>query len=101
MDKELREREEKRKKNNNFFQRAKGFERDADDLLEFPEVNFKMTEFESKIALDAYLEDPEHGKTPEKPGVCFGFTVHEKKRNNFELELFFNDLFVKEYQSIP
>jgi hypothetical protein len=50
--------------------------------------------------LDKYLEDPEHGKIPEKPGICFGFTVHEK-RNNFELELFFNDLFVKEYQSIP
>jgi hypothetical protein len=40
--------------------------------------------------------------TTKHPGICFGFTVHEDKRkSDYELELFFNDAFVLEYRSLP
>jgi hypothetical protein len=50
--------------------------------------------------LDEYISADEYG-SPEKPGVCFGLTVHKKAENDYELELFFNDAIVLDYRSIP
>ena len=59
-------------------------------------------EFENKTALEDYISHAEHGRTKERPGICYGFTVDEDADvNRYELELFFNDLFVNEYKSIP
>ena len=63
----------------------------------FPNILFRLQEFESKEALDEELMHPEHGKNAEHAGICYGFTVHERSRTDVEVELFFNDLFVKEY----
>jgi len=63
--------------------------------------NFTLKEFASKDELDAYISSDKIGIDPEIEGVCFGFSVHEKSENKFELELFFNDMWPGWMQSIP
>jgi hypothetical protein len=59
-------------------------------------------DFETQADLDAYIEHQDYGRVPERPGVCFAFTVHEHVENlKYELELFFNDAVVLDYRSIP
>jgi hypothetical protein len=48
--------------------------------------------FNSKEDLDTYIGSEKMGFDPEFDSVCFGFSVHEKSENKFELELIFNDL---------
>jgi hypothetical protein len=70
--------------------------------FEWPEdLEFIHMEFESQIELDAYIEHDDYGKDPERPAVCFGFTVHEESWKKYELELFFNDAIVLDYRGIP
>jgi len=76
--------------------RTQGYERSSDDVM-FPNIIFRLQEFASKAELDEELRHPEHGKSDAHAGICYGFTVHERSRNDVEVELFFNDLFVKEY----
>jgi hypothetical protein len=64
-----------------------------------PKIDFKLVEFPSIKALNKAISHSEAGR--DEPGICFGFTVHERASNDIELELFFNDLFVKEYKSLP
>jgi hypothetical protein len=60
-----------------------------------------LKQFESKDELFTYISDKDFG-TDQKPAVCFGFTVHENRKNDIELELIFNDFYaVTEFQSIP
>lgn len=51
--------------------------------------------------MEAAIKDPLHGRRPDKPGICYGFTMHEHSDSSYELELFFNDIFVLEYKSLP
>ena len=59
-----------------------------------------MKEFKDKKELDEHIEHKDHGRTADKPGICFAFTIHEHSSINIELELFFNDHFVSEYKSL-
>jgi len=53
--------------------------------------NFTFKEFESKEELEAYLAAPDY-HTPDKPGMCFGFSVSESEdKKKYELEVFSND----------
>ena len=73
--------------------------------LTFPTLKFKFKEFDTREQLEEYLQHADYGFDKQKPGsregICFGFTVHEHKENDFELELFFNDAIVLDYRSIP
>ena len=64
--------------------------------------NFTFKEFESKEALDKYIEDERIGVDPDFESVCFGFQINEnEKKNKYELELFFNDLWPRWLRAIP
>ena len=61
--------------------------------------------FSTQEELDQYIAHPDYGFDAENhPAVCFAFRLKEfdsVKRNNYELELFFNDANVLDYRSIP
>jgi hypothetical protein len=63
-------------------------------------MKFSWMEFDTVKELDEYMM---HKKLGEKshPGICFAFKVHEYAKNDYELELFFNDGLVRDYRSIP
>jgi hypothetical protein len=42
-----------------------------------------------------------YGRDPLVPAVCFGYKITEFAKNDYELELMFNDLWPGEYQGIP
>ena len=88
------------KANENPIEKLRGVSRDPDAIF-FPDVAFKTKKFKTIKDLEDYIRHPHHGIKDWHPAVCYGFTVHNRKRNAYELELFFNDLFVREYQSIP
>lgn len=60
----------------------------------------KLKRFGSNEDLDKYISDENYGKA-EKPGICFGFKVMEHAKNDYELELIFNDLPPSFLMSIP
>jgi hypothetical protein len=69
--------------------------------MSIPNMKFHSKKFKDKKELDDYIAHPDHGKA-NHPGVCFGLTMHEHKKNEkYELELFFNDAAVLDYRSIP
>ena len=84
--------------NASLLQRFSGITRKESENL-MPKIDFKLVEFPSIKALNKAISHSEAGR--DEPGICFGFTVHERASNDIELELFFNDLFVKEYKSLP
>jgi hypothetical protein len=53
--------------------------------------NFTIKNFSSIEELYAYIGDEDYGEYV-KPAICFGFKIVQNSINNFELELFFNDL---------
>ena len=77
-----------------------GAHRSADQTF-FPNIDFRLVEYDSVEEMEAAIKDPLHGRRKEKPGICFGFTIHEHSDTSYELELFFNDIFVLEYKSLP
>lgn len=38
---------------------------------------------------------------PSKPAVCFAFKVIENSKRDYEIELFFSDLWPRYYQGLP
>lgn len=61
---------------------------------------FNIQSFESEEKLFAYIGDENYGNAS-MPGVCFGFSIYENKHNDYEYELFFNDLWPTNLRSIP
>lgn len=58
---------------------------------------FEVRKFETTQALEDYIvkdEDPNQG-------ICFGFKIMENSDEDYELELFFNDLWPDTSISIP
>ena len=95
--------EKAKRENDNPMGRIEGVVRTEDQTF-FPDIPFDFIKFDDKDELDKYIGHKDHGRTAEKPGICFAFTVHEiEEKENFiyELELFFNDHFVTEYKSQP
>jgi len=70
------------------------------DQTFFPDIKFKFQEFESKDALHDYLKHPSLG-LESHPGVCFAFNMNEKGKNDYELELHFNDGIITDWRSVP
>ena len=62
--------------------------------------NFTIKLFDSKDELWSYIGNDYYG-LDRMPAICFGFRVFENAKNNFEVELFFNDLTPVNYKSIP
>lgn len=60
----------------------------------------RLKRFESNEDVDKYISDERYGFA-EKPGICFGFKVVEHAKNDYELELVFNDLPPSWLTSIP
>ena len=67
--------------------------------------NFIFQEFPDAQSLESYVQDPTYMETEENEGICFAFQVIERSEapeggrrleeagsNDYELELFFNDL---------
>ena len=50
--------------------------------------------------LQNYIGSKNYGQT-DTPAVCFGFQITEASRNQFELDLVFNDLWPTKYRSLP
>jgi len=64
-------------------------------------LNMRVQSFASKDELFAYIEDSKYGQ-PEMPAICFGFRLFESDmQTDYELELFFQDLYPSTYESIP
>ena len=64
--------------------------------------NFKFKEFATKDDLDEYIASDKIGTDPNFEGICFAFAIHENdKKNKYELELFFNDMWPGWLSSIP
>jgi hypothetical protein len=62
--------------------------------------NFTLQAFDSQDVLWDYISDTDYG-LPEKPAVCFAFQILENSQTDYEIELFFNDLWPTYYQSLP
>lgn len=62
--------------------------------------NFTLREFDSKDDLFAYIQHRDYG-LDSHPAVCYGFSLHEGSRREFELELFFNGLWPSWYRGVP
>jgi hypothetical protein len=74
-------------KGNDFI---KGASTSVSDTLQLQDWTFELKEFASKDVLFEYISSIDFGQ-PERPAVCYGFTIHERAKNDVELELFFND----------
>jgi len=62
--------------------------------------NFTFKNFSSQDELFAYIGDNNYGLSY-KPAICFGFKIIKNSVSDYELELFFNDLWPGFYSSIP
>jgi hypothetical protein len=54
--------------------------------------NFRVQAFASQADFDSYIKAEGYGFDSDKPGVCFGFEIHENSESDYELELMFNDV---------
>ena len=73
-----------------------------DAKTELKAGNFELVGFPSQQALDEYISDINFGRNESHPAVCYGFQIHEdENQQKYELELFFNDLWIDELNSIP
>jgi len=57
--------------------------------------------FASAQEFETYLQSDTYGRDPEKPAVCLGYKISEFSKNDYELELMFNDMWPGEYRGIP
>lgn len=62
---------------------------------------FYLQAFSSQEELDEYLVHEQYGWEDDRPGICFGFQVHEHADNDYEVELMFNDLWPSRIRSLP
>ena len=62
---------------------------------------FELRPFESKDELWAYISHPEYELNMDRQGICFGFHIIENSQNDYELDLYFNDLFPTNIRSLP
>lgn len=61
---------------------------------------FSIKAFSTKDDLWTYIGDEQYG-LDQHPAICFGFRVFENSKRDYELELFFNDLWPSYYRSVP
>lgn len=48
-----------------------------------------------------YISDVDYGVDKSRPAVCFGFSVKENSLSDYEVDLYFNDLWPRDYRAIP
>ena len=49
-----------------------------------------------------YIEHVDYGIDEiNRPGVCFGFSVIENALDDYEIEMYFNDLWPSSFYSLP
>ena len=56
-----------------------------------PPINLEYRVFENEEKIREYLLDDDYLLDDEHMGVCFGYSIVEKQKDDFEIKLIFND----------
>jgi hypothetical protein len=67
------------------------------NYTKYPLGNFTIKQYNSTEELFDYIGDVNYGIDPTRPAVCFGFSIKENSLSDYEVELFFNDLWPRSF----